>query len=413
MSDVWENNTLNLAGSRVIDRSVYVEPDIYKAEIDRVFAKTWQWIAHDSEMPDAGDYVSAIIAGRSVVVTRNKANELNAFYNTCTHRGAALTEKTKGNCGDRFVCMYHGWTFDTAGKLIGAPWPKAYGPDFNKSGYDIPTISLDTHGGNIFVCLDPDVAPLTEFLGEAAPYIESFTGEHEALGRVRWMIDGNWKLWHENFRDNYHPEFTHNLVGTGYRGVKVAGRNLDLPPAHGLLAFPMQRDSSEIEKAMNKIGGLNVDLGNSPAWARPPFDLDIDAENRILAVFPNLDFQNMAAGGILNMLQVLRPLSVDRTVVEALVFGPKGESAEARQWRLERSLDTQAASGKVSGDDNEAVRRCSLGFTTLTAVRWSNMDRGQAPGREGLKNDEYSLRAFYAAYKEHMGDAISEGGESR
>jgi benzoate/toluate 1,2-dioxygenase alpha subunit len=292
--------------------------------------------------------------------------------------------------------------------LIGAPWPKAYGQDFDKSNYDIPTISLDTHGGNIFVCLDPDVAPLTEFLGEAASYIESFTGEHEALGRVRWMIDGNWKLWHENFRDNYHPEFTHDLVGSGYRGVKVTGRNLDLPPAHGLLAFPMQRDFGETEKAMNKVGGLNVDLGSSSVWARPPFDLDIDAENRILAVFPNLDYQFMAGGGLLNMLQVLRPLSVDRTMVEAVVFGPKGESAAARQWRLERSLDTQAASGKVSGDDNEAVRRCSLGFSTLSAVRWSNMDRGQAPGREGQKNDEYSLRAFYAAYKEYMGRELGE-----
>jgi hypothetical protein len=132
-----------------------------------------------------------------------------------------------------------------------------------------------------------------------------------------------------------------------------------------------------------------------------------------MAVFPNLDFQNMAGGGVLNMLQVLRPLSVDRTMVEALVFGPKNESAEARQWRLERSLDTQAASGKVSGDDNEAVQRCSLGFTTLSAVKWSNMDRGQAPGREGLKNDEYSLRSFYATYKEYMGDTIAVGGEDR
>ena len=413
MSDVWENNTLNLAGSRVIDRSVYVDPDIYRTELDRIFAKTWQWIAHESEILEPGDYVTAMIAGRSVVVTRNKANELSAFYNTCSHRGAALTEKTKGNCGDRFVCMYHGWTYDMSGKMIGAPWDKAYGQDFDKSCYDIPKIRLDIHGGNIFVCLDSDVAPLEEYLGEAAPYIESFTGEHEALGRVRWTIDGNWKLWHENFRDNYHPEFTHDVVGTGYRGVKVSGRNLDLPPAHGLLAFPMQRDSIEIEKAMSKISGFDVDLGSSPVWARPPFKIDLESENEILAVFPNLDFQNMAGGGLLNMLQVLRPVSVDRTVVEALVFGPKGESAAARQWRLERSLDTQAASGKVSGDDNEAVRRCSLGFTTLSAVRWSNMDRGQAPGREGLKNDEYSLRAFYAAYKEYMGNAISESGESR
>jgi hypothetical protein len=125
-----------------------------------------------------------------------------------------------------------------------------------------------------------------------------------------------------------------------------------------------------------------------------------------MAVFPNLDFQfpNTGAGG--GFLQHVRPLSVDRAVVEIVVFGEAGEPADARQARLDRFLDAQAASGKISGDDNEAARRCSEGFGTVGEVRWSNMDRGQAPGLEGGKNDEYSLRAFYAAYKTYMGDSL-------
>ncbi len=67
--------------------------------------------------------------------------------------------------------------------------------------------------GNVFVSLDPDVAPLAEFLGAAGPHIEAYTGRHEALGRVRWLLKGNWKLWHENFRDNYHPMYTHRTIG--------------------------------------------------------------------------------------------------------------------------------------------------------------------------------------------------------
>jgi hypothetical protein len=89
-----------------------------------------------------------------------------------------------------------------------------------------------------------------------------------------------------------------------------------------------------------------------------------------------------------------------------VVFGEAGEAPEARQARLDRFLDAQAASGKISGDDNEAARRCGLGFGAVGEVGWSNMDRGQEPGREGGKNDEYSLRAFYDAYKAYMGDSL-------
>jgi hypothetical protein len=92
--------------------------------------------------------------------------------------------------------------------------------------------------------------------------------------------------------------------------------------------------------------------------------------------------------------------------VELVAFGDVGEAAEARQARLDQSLDGQTSAGKISGDDNEAARRCSLGFGAVREVRWSNMDRGQEPGAEGGKNDEYSLRAFYHAYKRYMGDSL-------
>jgi hypothetical protein len=123
-------------------------------------------------------------------------------------------------------------------------------------------------------------------------------------------------------------------------------------------------------------------------------------------VFPNLDFQFSAGGEMGNYVQTVRPLGFDRAVVELVAFGTVGEPAEARQARLDGCLDGQTAAGKISGDDNEAARRCEAGFGTVSEVRWSNMDRGQAPGSEGIKNDEYSLRAFYREYKKYMGDAL-------
>jgi len=406
MSDPWSDNPLELDGSRVINRRIYVEPAVFEAERAAIFAKTWQWVAHESEMPAAGDYITATIAGRSVVVARDKSGAIHAFYNTCTHRGACLTERHKGNCGGKFVCMYHGWSFDPSGKLIGVAWADAYGADFNRRRYDIPKVRVETFAGNVFVALDETTLPLLDFLGEAADYLEQFTGRHEALGRVRWVNEGNWKLWHENFRDNYHPEHTHRVVGAGYRGVDVTGTNLQLEPAHSLLKFPPQRDVRQVERMFKTVGDYEIDLKET-LYRRPPFEVDMSHQMQILAVFPNLDMQNFLDGAGGNFLQVLRPVAVDRTIVELVAFGVAGEPEAARTWRLKREMDLQTSAGKISGDDVEAVRRCTTGFSAVGEVAWSTIDRGQQTGKSGGKHDEYSMRIFYDAYKRYMGEALS------
>jgi benzoate/toluate 1,2-dioxygenase alpha subunit len=404
MGDIWTANPLNLDGSRVIDRNIYVDPAIYAAEQERLFARTWQWVAHESEIPAEGDYVTATVAGRPIVISRGADGAVHAFLNSCTHRGALLAPHARGNAAGGFVCMYHAWCFDAEGRFTAAPLAAAYGENLAKACYDAPKVRHDSFAGNVFVCLDAATAPLAEFLGESGPYIERFTGRHEALGRVRWMLEGNWKLWHENFRDNYHPMFTHAAIGANYQGVKIEGINQDLAGGHSLLAFPSQGNPEHIRTTIRRLTGRAPE---QPLNFRPRPANDGAISHYIMAVFPNLDFQFSGDGAMQNVLQVVRPVGIDRAVVELVAFGDVGESAEARQARLDRSLDGQTAAGKISGDDNEAARRCHAGFGSVRELRWSNMDRGQAPGAEGGKNDEYSLRAFYDAYKTYMGDALT------
>jgi phenylpropionate dioxygenase-like ring-hydroxylating dioxygenase large terminal subunit len=401
-NDIWGDNPLGLDGSRVIDRRIYVDPAIYAAELEKIFAHTWQWVAHESEIPEFGDYVTATVAGRPIVISRGAGGRISAFLNTCTHRGAILAAHPRGNSAGSFVCFYHGWCFDTEGKFTAAPLPVAYGENLSKGCYDAPAIRHDVFAGNVFVSLDPNVVALADFLGAAGPNIETYTGRHEALGRVRWLLKGNWKLWHENFRDNYHPMYTHRTIGANYQGVKIQGHNIDLTGGHSLLAFPSQGNPEPIRSLMRNLTGKAPE-GNLSAL-RPRGNADY--RHNIMAVFPNLDFQFPSTGDGGGFLQHVTPVSIDRAVVEIVVFGEAGEAPEARQARLDRFLDAQAASGKISGDDNEAARRCGLGFGAVGEVGWSNMDRGQEPGREGGKNDEYSLRAFYDAYKAYMGDSL-------
>jgi phenylpropionate dioxygenase-like ring-hydroxylating dioxygenase large terminal subunit len=406
MDDVWRDNSLGLDATRVIDRRIYLEEKVLAAEQERIFAKTWQWVAHESEIPEFGDYVTTSIAGRAIVVARSESDRITAFYNTCTHRGAMLAHKARGKSDGGFVCLYHGWCFDTEGKLTAAPLPDAYGANLRKKCYDIPQVRSETFEGNIFVCLDENIAPLEEFLGEAGPYLKTYLQEGVALGRVRWTLEGNWKLWHENFRDNYHPMFAHLVLGFNYQGVKIEGQNLVLDDGHSLLTFPSQGNPDRISSSIGKITGRPI-TGGAAVLARRPTE-GPRTQHSILAVFPNLDVQHATHPDASPYLQTVRPLGVNKAVVEIVVFGKTTDTAEERQARLDNALDGQAASGKISGDDNEAARRCMIGFSTADAVRWSNMDRGQAPGREGEKNDEYSLREFYRAYKRYMGDVLDQ-----
>ncbi len=392
-------NTLGLDGSRVIDRMIYLDPAVYAAEQERIFARTWQWIAHESELPKPGDYVTATIAGRPIVACRDPEGRINAFLNTCTHRGAVLAPLSRGSSPGGLVCFYHGWCFAPDGRLTAAPLSDAYGEGLAKGCYDAPPVRLETFAGSVFVNLDAGADSLTEFLGDAGPYIERFTGKAEVLGRVRWRLPGNWKLFSENYRDNYHPMFAHPIVGANYQGVTIEGMNAALSGRHGILAWPSQGNPQFIKQVIRRITG--TPLGDELQTVHRPPSASGEHTFHILGIFPNLGFQHLAGGRLENVLEVIRPTGLDSAMVETVAFGEVGEDADVRQARLDRAFDTQTTSGKISGDDVEAARRCSLGFGAR-AVRWSNMDRGQAPGAQGAKNDEYTLRAFHAAYRQYM-----------
>ena len=142
----------------MIPAHVYSDPEIFAAERDRLFARSWVFLAHESEIPDRGDYVVRRVLADSFIVARDESGEVRVMFNMCLHRGMQVCRAEMGNAS-HFRCPYHAWTYRNDGRLAGLPFHgEAYGGEdgFPRQNQSLlPAPSLGIHNGLIFISLDP------------------------------------------------------------------------------------------------------------------------------------------------------------------------------------------------------------------------------------------------------------------
>ena len=166
--------------SRRIDRNIYTDEGIYQAELEQIFRRAWLFVGVESELETPQSYLTTMIGSESIIVTRDGKGELKAFFNACTHRATALAVERHGST-PAFRCMYHGWTFDHEGNLTGVPYPDAYGESFDKSDFNVPQVRVESFAGLLFASIDPLVSSLTDYLGDAAPWVERYCRNDEGF----------------------------------------------------------------------------------------------------------------------------------------------------------------------------------------------------------------------------------------
>jgi p-cumate 2,3-dioxygenase subunit alpha len=416
------------AGSRCVDedrdrrrfrvhRSSMTSPQIFEAELDRIFAHSWLYVGHESEIPAPGDYVRRPVGGRPVFMVRGaKTGQVHVFHNTCTHRGAVVCRQDRGNA-KVFQCFYHAWSFDSEGSLVGVPGRDAYGDDLDMASLGLAKAArAESYRGFVFASFDPQVPDLTDYLAGAREYLDLVVDEADGdlqiiSGTQEYGMQANWKLLVENSIDGYHAASTHDtyfkyLVSLGTDlSVGVSGVTRDLGNGHAVLEYlaPWGRPIAKWEPlfgpaAQGEIEALRTRLaaqyGNERARRMCDF-------NRNMLIYPNLIINDIMAVTV----RTFMPTSATSMTVTAWEAAPRDELPEVRQRRLDSFLTFLGPGGFATPDDIEALESCQQGYAS-GGVEWNDISRGM--GRTPRADDEEQMRVFWRRWRAQL-----DAGEDR
>lgn len=188
----------------------YQSEAIFQRERDQMFARLPAVAAHVSELPNAGDFVKRVIAGRSILVTRDVHGDVHAFLNICRHRGTQLVDDESG-CKHRFTCPYHAWSYANTGELISVPHMETGFPDLDKAQYSLKSLQCEERFGFIWVIATPDVSfDFDAYYAPIAAEAEGLDLANMAIAHEEKKVhNSNWKILVEGGIESYHFKVAH------------------------------------------------------------------------------------------------------------------------------------------------------------------------------------------------------------
>jgi len=218
-------------GAHTLPGRYYCSPDVLAEETERLFMERWLWAGRASRVAQTGDYLLYERLGESIIILRDADGVLRAFHNICRHRGTRLCVEPQGHLAKAIQCPYHGWTYATDGRLIGAPHMQD-APGFDRAGHSLHPAPLKEWEGFLFVSLSRDPA---QFEDSFSPVIGRFTRFHlgglEIVEHREYDVRANWKLILQNYNEclhcpTIHPELSRLLPYQSGANDLFAGEQL-------------------------------------------------------------------------------------------------------------------------------------------------------------------------------------------
>lgn len=363
---------------------VFNNREIYELELRRIFARSWVFIGHETELPNNGDYALRYIGEDPFIFVRDDTGVIRVLFNSCRHRGVQVCRAEMGNAS-QFTCPYHGWTYSNSGALLAVPAKKQGYRDLNLSEWGLmPAPHVTNYHGLVFANLDPNAVPFEQHLGSYKWYLDIqlllAKGGMEVVGEPhRWQVDANWKQGAENFcGDSSHTQMTHqSALQAGMVGIAAAGAP---GKAHGLHIHDCDGHA---------ISTRVMPEGHSVFWYYPEevtrhFTADrLSKEQFEFArrsvvhdgtVFPNFSFLQMgltdnldkSPAGFLT-IRIWQPKGPGTTEIWNWILAPKQASDAYKQRAYEVGMSSFSPSGSFEQDDVAVWRGIARSARTVFA----------------------------------------------
>jgi phenylpropionate dioxygenase-like ring-hydroxylating dioxygenase large terminal subunit len=402
LAEGWVDATRGL-----VSRDAFVSDEVFRIETDRIFARTWIFLAHESEVPSAGDYVVRRLGSAPVIVVRDAGGAIYVLLNSCRHRGTRLCRAEAGNARN-FVCPYHGWSYATDGRLITTTFDQHFPPgtDFAALGL-VRAPRIENYRGLVFASWDPEVEPFETYLGDIRFYIDAFfartpKGMEVLAPPHRWRTRANWKMGSLNFiGDSQHVLTTHvgpvtlDRVRAVKEGFFVAGGN----------SFQVVTDNGHGCTLTYLAPGMREENYRTHAEELQPIYKEMLSADQVAmlhhlrvcvgTVFPNFSFIETQAGlGEKSIIiRLWQPVSATEMEIMSWVLAEKEASAEYKDHVLKCGFHNFGAAGVFEQDDlelwassteassNPIARQFPYGFQTSIPYLAKPLASHKWPGR--------------------------------
>jgi phenylpropionate dioxygenase-like ring-hydroxylating dioxygenase large terminal subunit len=428
MQAPWDRQAISALFDREegrLDRRMFSDEAIYRLELERIFARAWNFMCHDSQIPHSGDYFITWIGEDQVIVVRDEEGEVHVLLNTCRHRGNALCRAEQGNARS-FVCSYHGWNYALDGRLIGVPGQKTYfHDDLDRTRLGLARAKADSYLGFHFATLAADAPPLADYLGDVG---RTGIGMIAAYGDVV-VLDGiqknvvgcNWKIAVDNLFDWYHVMYSHASAGAAgiidLAGILHPKNQMVMLGEYGH-AISGPGIPEEVQAQIDPMS----DEERIRVSGKPPLNVPRIRPKAAEALMGKTGVRSMGHPNIfpnlwitLNGLQMcLRlPRGPSQTELWWFTVVPKNATPELRQRAARSAIHLFGPGGLLEQDDGEnwsQSTRSSRGFVSRSLGHTLRMGLGcdevleDAAGQQRIDTqiNEHGQRWHYQAWTDWM-----------